>query len=288
MRPRRGVLIWIAAIGVSLIACTSTAPIQEPSAQSVASTTSAPTPLAAVTTSVEAVATSSLTETLPSVDDPPDVTPLTAETEAVPVRLPLAGENMWWIDRHDGPGRVVEADPETGAITREIWIESMIDSDSSGDTLICADPERPGELVTLSWEFRGPTKEILHQRREVDGTLIDETEAAVDGTSVPAELQLICGEPRLPPLRVTALQLSALLDIAGFTNITGDHAIDPTWAAAATWNGTEYWPINLYQGDFRPVPDDETELLECRLGALEVTTSLPSDARSALIQNAGC
>ena len=49
-----------------------------------------------------------------------------------------------------------------------------------------------------------------------------------------------------------------------------------------------HWPLNLYQGDFRPEPRDETELLECDLGAIEIPSNLPDNARTELLEVSGC
>ncbi len=205
-----------------------------------------------------------------------------------PVQLEAIGDNVWWLSRFDGPGRVVEADRGSGEIIREIWVETLTDGFLSGNTLVCDNSEAEVQLISLYWEFRGPTNETLYLRHTLDGELLGEREVVVDGASSPEDIHRVCGAFRFPFIRITALQLGALLNVAGFSDIGGDHAIDPVWEASGKWEGTEYWPINLYQGDFRPDPNQHTELLECRMGGLELTTDLPANARTALSRTAGC
>lgn len=213
-------------------------------------------------------------------------------TSSEPVPLPELGADVWLIEDWMKPDVVVRTD-DAGAIRETIWEQDLevVGSFDAGHTLVCDDVDLDGEvdLVDLRFGFDGTLKNTYVESRSVGGEAISETTRPVDGTSVPAEVHQICGRPSVgPQYRLTVLQWNAALDEAGFTDIAGDHAIDPVWEAGANWNGVEYWPLNLYQGEFRPESSDETVLIACELGAIEIPDNLPEDARSALMTVSGC
>ncbi len=212
----------------------------------------------------------------------------TSESQWEPVELAVLGPGFWWIADHGGPDQVVKADLATGEVIRIVWTEPMDGGHASGATLACREIDGTVQPVELFWSLDGPMRETYNERIELNGDVIGQRTMNVDGTSLPHEVNEVCGQPRFPVVWVTVLQLSALLSEAGFTDIAGDHAVDPVWEANASWDGREYWPLNLFQGDFRPPARPETELLECRMGGLEITTDLPTDARSRLVDLAGC
>ncbi len=223
--------------------------------------------------------------------EPAPTPPTTSTGGLTPVQLPELGPDVWLLAAPETPDRVVRADPTTGAITEQLWQQApeLTGHTNRGHTLVCRDIDNNGttEMVDLYYSFDGDLYDTYHETLEHDGTTLSDTTRPIDGTTVPQEINQICGHTTGPFIRLTALQLSALLKRAGFTDIAGDHAIDPTWAASGTWDGIEYWPLNLYQGDFRPESTTH-ELLECRIGLLEITRDLPTEARTRLIETADC
>ena len=215
-----------------------------------------------------------------------------SETGSEPVPLPVLGSNVWLIGDWGQPDLVVRTDG-AGTIVETLWEEDLevVGSLDAGHALVCDDIDLDGEvdLVDLRFSFVGDLRNVYQESRSVDGQVISEVSRSVDGTSVPDEVHEICGQTSAGPyIRLTARQWGAALRLAGFTEIAGDHAIDPVWEAGATWAGVEYWGLNLYQGDFRPEPDEGTVLTECDLGGIEHPQDLPSDARSALFDVSGC
>ncbi len=245
----------------------------------------------AASTTVESMPTSS-----PSTMSNPgeNATPPSVKSSSAsdPVPLPQLGPNHWLVQDWDGPDIVVRTD-KAGIIRETVWQQDadVVGSFDAGHTLVCVDADEDGltDLVDVRYAFEGPLRNMYRETRSIDGNVIAETIEPVDGTTVPSVLHQICSEPSTGPIvRVTAMQWAAALGQAGFTEIAGDHAIDPVWEAAAVWDGVEYWPLNLYQGEFRPEPSDEAELLACDLGAIEIPRNLPADARMALLHISGC
>ncbi len=264
---------------------------QAPGSETIDAELSSPTGLAPTSTAATTILPTTSGMTLTPTSDPavaakPPTT--TSESSLTPVQLVALGPNVWWIADHGAPDEVVEADPVTGEVSRRIWTERPNTDPASGATLACRQVDGSVQPVVLSWSFSGPMRETYNERIELNGEVISQRSIDVDGTSLPSEVNEVCGQQRFPRVLVTPLQLSALLSEAGFTDIAGDHAIDPVLEALATWDGTKYWPLNLFQGDFRPQARPETELLECRMGGLEISVELPTDARSRLVELAGC
>ncbi len=266
------------AVAVTLSACAGREPT-ELSTNEVSPTSTATSASAPPTTTV-ASSTISPVEALPPTT--------TSRGQSEPIGLEALGPNVWWIAGYDTPDQVVEVDPVTGEILRTVWKEVSSEGPESGRTLACREVSGAVQAVELVWSIDGPMREIYNERVELNGEVIARRSIDVDGTSLPVEVNEVCGHPRSPTVRVTALQLLAVLSRAGLTDIEGDHAIDPVWEATAWWDGIRYWPLGLFQGDFRPTVRPGTELLECRMGGLELSTDLPADARSRLVDLAGC
>jgi len=211
--------------------------------------------------------------------------------EGLSVQLPQLSNDAWLVGGQPDPLRVVRTD-EVGNITEELWAEDprLAGSDRDGHTLWCSDIDGDGEvdLVDVYYAFEDPLRQLYSETLIYDGETISESSRLISGASLPVGLYEFCGEPSGHTVRVTKMQLTAVLELAGFTNVVGDRAIDPTWSAAATWNGAEYFPINLYQGQFRPDPSAATELLSCGVGALVLPLDLPAEARAQLVEIADC
>jgi len=211
--------------------------------------------------------------------------------EGLSVQLPQLSNDAWLVGGQPDPLRVVRTD-EMGNIIEELWAEDprLAGSDREGHTLWCTDFDGDGEvdLVDVYYAFEDPLRQLYSETLIYNGETISESSRLVNGASLPVGLYEFCGEPSGHTVRVTKMQLAAVLELAGFTNVVGDHATDPTWSAAATWNGVEYFPINLYQGQFRPDPSAATELLSCSVGALVLPLDLPAEARGQLVEIADC
>ncbi len=206
--------------------------------------------------------------------------------------VPRLGEGVWLIAEWPEPVRVVRADVASGDVVEELWTQdrSVLAARYQGHSLLCRDLDSDGrlELVDVYFEFEGQLRDTYHETLVVDGATISETTRPVDGTTVPTEINEFCGHVPGPIVRVAVMQLTALLEAAGFSSIGGDHAIDPVWEAVGTWDGVEYWPLSLYQGDFRPAVDGSTELFECEIGGLQITRELPNEALVRIVELAGC
>ena len=173
----------------------------------------------------------------------------TSESQWEPVELAVSGRGFWWIADHGGPDQVVKADLATGEVIRIVWTEPMDGGHASGATLACREIDGTVQPVELFWSLDGPMRETYNERIELNGDVIGQRTMNVDGTSLPHEVNEVCGQPRFPVVWVTVLQLSALLSEAGFTDIAGDHAVDPVWEANASWDGREYRPLSTYSRD---------------------------------------
>jgi len=220
-------------------------------------------------------------------------TPTTQYASAsAPVPLPQLGPNHWLIQDWEHPDVIVHIDA-AGSIENTLWEQDtgVINSFDSGHTVDCLDVDGDGslDLVDVRFQFEGDLRNNYHEIRSFGGDVVSDTVRPVDGARVPDAIHEICGELTAGPFfRLTAMQWGPALTQAGFTDISGDHAIDPVWEAGAFWNGVEYWPLNLYQGDFRPEPNNQTELIECDLGGIEIPLTLPDDAQHALAEMSGC
>ena len=211
--------------------------------------------------------------------------------EKFAVPLPILGADVWLIGGWPAPIRVVRT-AETGDISHELWVqdERFIGTVETGHRIVCRDLDGDGnvELVDLFYAFEGQLRDTYRETLIFEGSTLSDATRPVDGTSVPPEINEYCGEPVGPFTRVAMMQLGAVLSAAGFTDIGGDHAIDPTWEGGASWQGVEFWPLSIYQGDFRPKPTSSAETVECAIGVLQVSRDLPAEARANLLRLAGC
>ncbi len=258
---------------------------------------SSPTTTQQLPTTVASTSTPPSVETDPSAatptSEPRPVPPAVDPTDtAEPFQLTDLGERVWLIQGWERASEIVRTDTD-GVIVETLWSQDidLVQSFLDGHTVVCDDHDGDGEtdLIDVRFSFEEPLKRTLVEVWTIDGDVVNQTSRMVDGANVPSVIYEVCGQLSMGPFRrLTAMQWGAALDQAGFTDIAGDHAIDPVWEAGAKWNGTEYWPLNLFQGDVRPETADGAEVIECEIGAIMISRDLPTDARQSLISVAGC
>ncbi len=271
----------IGALALLLLGCSANDPTVAITEGTAATGTAPGTTTTAVAVSGETVAAAVPTSVRPGSSAPVPASPTAGE----PVRLPPLGDDAWWIPDVERPDEVVRTDA-SGSVMAVLWTQRSVERGFAGSTMVCQEVDGVVRPVDLIWSFEGPLRDTYEERREFEGRVLSERSMAVDGTNLPPEVNQVCGEGLLRVL-VTPMQLTALLTLAGFTDIEGDHAIDPTWAALATWQGVAY-PFFVSQGDFVPDPDPASELLECSIGRLRVAADLPAPARERLAGLADC
>lgn len=272
---------WTLAVFVLLLVVVSGCARDEPGSSPVEGASESTATAVTISTTAPATVTVPMSSTTePTAAGPTTTAPVREVDRCVGVSVAAVDQFVVLsVESSDGWVAHVLCDETTGEQTELPRLSRSLRCDEAGVAI------RDFELPT---SVRQPILRWTESRQGVV-TEGEELHLRADYRAVAEVVTSSCGGWMSPPpiFRAAVFVLSLLFEELGFTEVEGDHAIDPTWAAAGIHAGQQYSVlIDLaYEGQYDP---QKEWMSDCEIGLLAFTPPPSPELLADLIDAAGC